>query len=103
MRLVNVQLQPPAWQLFLLSAYQNYPPPDLSAQEVADEIRHVSACTTAMTAVVARALRKALKVYHPDKNLAAVRGERWAEDAGRITRMATSLLDHYRRRVQPLV
>ena len=94
-RLVHVQLQPPAWQLFLLSVYEHYPPPGLPAEEIADELRHISSFAMSSTpglAFVTRSLRKALLLYHPDKNPPAVRGERWAEDAGRITRMATSLL-----------
>ena len=50
-----------------------------------------------MSPAVIKALRRALLLYHPDKNRA--HGDEWAETAEEIAKMATALLEYYRRRI----
>ena len=97
-RLANFQISPPAWQHFLLVVYEHYPPPSLSAQECEREASEV-ARVESMSLGVTKALRRSLLLYHPDKNLAASHGEGWAAEAEQIARMATGLLEYYRRRI----
>ena len=52
-----------------------------------------------MSPAVIKALRRALLLYHPDKNRA--HGDDWAETAEEIAKLATALIEHYRRRVSP--
>ena len=101
-RLADFALSPPAWQYFLLVAYEHYPPPALSQSECASSLAQV-VDVQSMSAGVTRALRRALIAYHPDKNLPAVHGELWAAQAEQITRTANNLLDYYRRRIHPNV
>ena len=98
-RLANFQLQPPAWQHFLLNVYTHYPPPSLSEEERTRELSEV-ARIEGMSVGVTKALRRLLLLYHPDKNRAGSYSESWAAEAEQIARMATALLDYYRRRIQ---
>eukprot|EP00900_Chrysochromulina_parva_P000453 jgi/Chrpa1/10408/Chrysochromulina_OHIO_Genome00004278-RA len=98
-RQANVQLQPPAWQFFLLAAYAHYPPPALTPQELLAEqaaLREIAP----MSAGVTRALRRALILYHPDKNMSSAHGDEWPAAAGQLSRMATNLREYYRARIR---
>ena len=97
-RLTDVQLQPHAWQFFLLAAYAYYPPPALAAHEVAAELVAVAKIAP-MSVGVARALRRAFILYHPDKNLPTAHGIEWSATAGQLSRMATNLREYYRMRI----
>ena len=96
--LSNPRLQPPAWQLFLQTVYSELPPRGLSAEQSATEAASLAE-VAAMSSGVLRALRRALLLYHPDKNRAEEHGGEWAAVAEEVTKMATSLLLHYRDRV----
>jgi hypothetical protein len=96
--LTDVQLQPHAWQFFLLAAYAHYPPPALTVHEVAAELVAVAKIAP-MSAGVTRALRRAFILYHPDKNLPTTHGIEWSATAGQLSRMATSLREYYRLRI----
>ena len=97
-RLTDVQLQPHAWQFFLLAAYAYYPPPALTVHEVAAELVAVAKIAP-MSAGVTRALRRAFILYHPDKNLPTTHGIEWSATAGQLSRMATNLREYYRLRI----
>jgi len=97
-RLAQPQLMPPAWQFFLLAVYDAFPPRSLTPSqrtEESDKVRRVPP----MSPAVIKALRRALLLYHPDKNRA--HGDDWAETAEEIAKLATALIEHYRRRVSP--
>ena len=96
--LSDPRLQPPAWQLFLETVYSELPPKGLSAEQTAKEAANLAE-VAAMSSGVLRALRRALLLYHPDKNRAEEHGGEWAAVAEEVTKMATSLLLHYRDRV----
>ena len=96
--LTDVQLQPHAWQFFLLAAYAHYPPPALTVHEVAAELVAVAKIAP-MSAGVTRALRRAFILYHPDKNLPTTHGIAWSATAGQLSRMATNLREYYRLRI----
>ena len=93
-RLENPSAQPPAWQQLLLTVYSDFPPPTLSAAEREAELRTVGT-TAPMSAGVLKALRRAMVVYHPDKNRKEVVGEEWAATAEEVTKMASWLFAHY--------
>ena len=96
--LTDLQLQPNAWQFFLLAAYAHYPPPALTVHEVAAELVAVAKIAP-MSAGVTRALRRAFILYHPDKNLPTTHGIAWSATAGQLSRMATNLREYYRLRI----
>jgi hypothetical protein len=98
-RQANVQLQPPAWQFFLLAAYAHYPPPALTPQELLAELAALREIAP-MSAGVTRALRRALILYHPDKNMSSAHGDEWLAAAGQLSRMATNLREYYRARIR---
>ena len=98
-RQANVQLQPPAWQFFLLAAYAHYPPPALTPQELLTELAALREIAP-MSAGVTRALRRALILYHPDKNMSSAHGDEWSAAAGQLSRMATNLREYYRARIR---
>jgi hypothetical protein len=91
-------MQPPAWQHFLLTAYSAFVPPSLTAAQAVTELAEVRAIAPMSTGVI-RALRRALTLYHPDKNLAQEHGEEWAQVAEELAKMATVLLETYRRKI----
>ena len=67
--------------------------------EVADQAYIEAAPGNGPVDAINAALRKALLLYHPDKNRADNHGREWASTAEAVTRMATALLDYYRRRI----
>ena len=90
-KLHNPRAQPPAWQHLLLTIYSEFPPP---AQSMEADLRVVGT-TAPMSAGVLKALRRAMVVYHPDKNRKEVVGEEWAATAEEVTKMASWLFAHY--------
>lgn len=96
--MANPRLQPPAWEYFLLVSYETFPPPALDAAQVAAEVAEVRRTAPMSTAVI-RALRKALTLYHPDKNRAEELGAEWAAMAEELAKMASLLLETYRRKI----
>ena len=97
-RLANPRLQPPAWQHFLLTAYSAFIPPSLTPAQAASEAAEARAIAPMSTGVI-RALRRALTLYHPDKNRPQDHGEEWAHLAEELAKLATVLLETYRRRI----
>ena len=97
-RMLRPQLQPPAWQFLLLALYRHYPPRSITASECAAEASNVQGIES-MSGGVLRALRRSLLLYHPDKNRSQDHGDEWAGQAEQITRIATAVLDYYRRRI----
>ena len=97
-RMMHLRAQPPAWQQFLLTLYAEFPPPTLDAQQCEAEARAVAA-TAPMSAGVLKCLRRALLLYHPDKNRAEDTGAEWAALAEEVSKMGTELMAHYRQRV----
>ena len=97
-RMMHLRAQPPAWQQFLLTLYAEFPPPTLDAQQCEAEARAVVA-TAPMSAGVLKCLRRALLLYHPDKNRAEDTGAEWAALAEEVSKMGTELMAHYRQRV----
>ena len=53
-----------------------------------------------MSSGVTRALRRSLLLYHPDKNRKDIHGAEWAEAAEELAKLATVLLENYRRRIK---
>ena len=53
-----------------------------------------------MSAGVLKVLRRALTLYHPDKNREDARGAEWAATAEELAKMATALLEEYRRKIR---
>jgi hypothetical protein len=99
-RLGNPSLTPPAWQLFLHTVYMEPTllPRMLSREQSAREAAALAELPS-MSSGVLRALRKALTLYHPDKNRAEEHGAEWAGLAEEVSKMATALLEHYRARI----
>ena len=98
MRLLNPRMQPPAWLHFLHTLYSGFPPRSLSTAQAHAEAAQL-ASVAPMSAEVLRALRRSLVLYHPDKNRRTEHGAEWAQLAEEISKLASMLLEHYRRRI----
>ena len=97
-RIEEPNLLPSAWQLFLFSAYKDWPPRTLTWEQIRAEVNALHAVQP-MSVGVTKALRRALVLYHPDRNQEAEHGQEWAQSAEELAKLATVLLEHYRRRV----
>jgi hypothetical protein len=97
-RLEEPTRQPPAWQMFLCGAYEFWPPRTWTRAQCTAEIEGVLTVPP-MSVGVIKALRRALTVYHPDKNRLEAYGTEWAHAAEELAKIASFLLEHYRRRV----
>ena len=86
-------MQLPAWHHFLLAVYTHFPPRSLSPGDCAAEAAQVQAIAAAGAPwVILRSIRRALVLYHPDKNRPAEHGQEWAAMAEELSKMASQLL-----------
>ena len=92
-------LPPAAHSIFVFVAYQHWPPrawTRAQCQEEADAVHSIPPMSTD----VIKALRRALTMYHPDKNRKDIHGAEWAEAAEELAKLSTVLLENYRRRIK---
>ena len=97
-RLIQPRVQPPAWQQLLLTLYNDFPSPLLTSEQREAEV--LAVCEAApMSPAVLRCLRRALVLYHPDKNRPDEMGTEWAAIAEEVTKMGTEIIAYYRQRI----
>ena len=96
--------QPPAWLWLLVLCYERYPPASIGQEASTREAATLRAIDTTAddkpkaptspptrTSSV-RLLRRALVLYHPDKNRAEQYGVQWAAFCEEMAKLATALL-----------